>query len=737
MPIPDSLSLGFGSRLPVTLQTEATECGLACLSMVASYHGLRIDMSSMRRMFQVSLMGSTLAHLIQISSSLNLSSRAVKLDLEDLPQLRTPCVLHWNFSHFVVLKEVGARHIWIHDPAQGKRRVPMDEVSKSFTGVALELWPNEGFRHANLRQRVKLRQLMGRVSGLVPAFGQVLLLAGALEVFALVTPFFLQWVVDEVIVAADRDLLTTLGIGFTLLVILQQAVSAMRAWVMMYLSTTLNLQWRSNMFSHLLRLPIAYFEKRHLGDMVSRFGSIDVIQRTITSSFLEAIIDGAMSIVVIVMMYIYSPQLTLIAIGVMTIYAMVRWVSYRPLRIASEEQIVHAARQQSHFLETMRGIKAIKLSQRQDERRNSWLALVVDQINADLRIQKAQTVYRHINGLLFGLERIAIIWLGARIVLDGSFSVGALLAFAAYKDQFAGRMSALVDKTFEVKMLQLHGDRLADIAFTEPELEQHASRGSARAKFEARIELQDVRFRYGDHENWILDGVSFRIEPGESVAIIGPSGCGKSTLISVILGIRQPTEGKVLISGQDVAQIGFGTLRRNIGTVTQDDVLFTGSIADNICFFDPNSDMKWIEKCARLAAVHDDIDAMPMGYMTQVGDMGTVLSGGQRQRILLARALYRKPRILILDEATSNLDIDREKEVNAAVRALRITRLIVAHRPETIASANRVILLKDGKVRLDSGTSKKESTPVSGEAETARSEEANVASLPPNLRLHG
>jgi len=694
------LSFGFGRKLPVVLQTEATECGLACIAMVAGYHGLKTDLAGMRRQFGVSMMGATLAHLMQISQSLGMATRAVKLDLEDLPQLRMPCVLHWNFNHFVVLKSVSGKYAVIHDPAVGERRIAMAEVSKQFTGVALELWPDKGFKPVDVAEKIKLRQLMGQVTGLYRSFAQILMLALALEVFTLVSPFFVQWVIDNVIVSADRDLLTTLGLGFGTLIVVQQAVSILRAWVMMHFSTTLNVQWRANLFAHLIRLPVEYFEKRHLGDVVSRFGSIDVIQRTLTSTFLEAILDGLMSILMLVVMFVYSPKLAWIAVGVMVVYALIRWAWFRPLREATQEQIVMAAKQQTHFLESMRGIRAIKLFQRQDTRRDSWLTLLVDQINADLRTQKMMVVYRHINGLLFGLEKIAIVWLGALAVLDGDFTVGALMAFLSYKDMFGGRVSGLIDKFVEVKMLQLHGERLADIAFTEPE-QLEARAGSPVTGLEPKIELKGLRYRYGDQLPWVLDGLDLTIEPGESVALVGPSGCGKTTLINVLLGVRHPTEGEVLLGGESLTQVGTNSLRQMVGTVMQDDVLFAGSISENISFFDADPDQDWIEQCAKMAAIHDEIAATPMGYNTLVGDMGTVLSGGQRQRVLLARALYKKPRILLLDEATSHLDVQREGMVNQSIKSLNVTRVIVAHRPETIASAARVVVLAGGKIVAD------------------------------------
>jgi len=471
-----------------------------------------------------------------------------------------------------------------------------------------------------------------------------------------------------------------------------------RSWALLYMSTMMNVQWRANVFTRLLELPVPYFEKRHLGDIVSRFGSIDVIERTLTTSFLEAILDGVMTVVTLLLMFLYSAKLTAIALVAMSLYGLGRWIWFTPLRRAKEDQIIHAAKQQSHFLETVRGVKIIKLFSRQAERRSSWLTLLVQQVNAELRTQKLTLLYGSLNGVLFGLENVLIIALGARYVLDEHFSVGLLIAFLAYRGQFDTRVSSLIDKLIELKMLEIQGERLADVVFTDPEATRMGRIMPAETKVAPTIEVREVRFRYAEQEPYVLDGVSLEVEAGESVAIAGPSGGGKTTLMNLMLGIHEPTEGEVLVGGVRIAELGLDTLRQMVGTVLQDDVLFAGSIADNISFFDPEVDQGWIEECARTASVHADIAAMPMGYSTLVGDMGTVLSGGQKQRVLLARALYKRPRILFLDEATSHLDLQREQAVNEAIKSLNITRILIAHRPETIASADRVIRLADGKV---------------------------------------
>ncbi|HWH74738.1 MAG TPA: peptidase domain-containing ABC transporter [Methylibium sp.] len=695
-----ALHLGFGTRrLPMLLQTEAAECGLACLAMVAANHGLKTDLATLRQRFSLSLKGATLADLVRMAGAMDLAARPLRAELEHLEQVQTPCILHWDLNHFVVLAGVKRGIATIHDPARGERRMPLAELSRHFTGVVLELSPGAGFQPKVERQQVGWRQLLGPVSGLKRSLAQIFVLALALEVFVLLSPFLLQWVVDGVLTSNDRDLLFTLAIGFALLVGLQAMTGALRSWAVLYLSSTLNLQWLGNVFAHLMRLPVEWFEKRHAGDVMSRFGAIRQIQQTLTTSFIEAVLDGLLVVATLAMMFVYSATLSAIALAAVALYAGLRWAFFRPLREATEEHIVHDAKSATHFLESLRGVQAIKLFGRQDERRARFMNLVVDAMNADIATRKLDLVFASAHKLLFGLERVAVIGVGALLVMGGGFTVGMLFAFLAFKETFAQRVAGLIDKAVELKMLKLQAERLADIVLAAPERETEGSLG-ARA-VEPRLELNELRFRYADTEPEVLAGCSLTVEPGESVAIVGPSGCGKTTLLKLVLGIHAPQGGEIRVGGVPLAQLGLARWRRMIGTVMQDDQVFAGSIADNIAFFDTQADVAWIEECARLACVHDEIAAMPMGYHTLIGDLGASLSGGQKQRILLARALYKRPQILLLDEATSALDVDRERQVNVAIRGLNITRVIVAHRPETIASAGRVVVLQGGRVAQD------------------------------------
>lgn len=686
------LNFGWGKRLPLTLQTEAAECGLACLAMVAGYHGHPSDITELRRRVSVSLKGLTLKDLIGMAERIGFAARPVRLELDELPMLKTPCILHWDLNHFVVLKKATRDTVVVHDPAFGVRRLALTQVSKHFTGVALELTPVAGFESAERPPRVRFGALLGRMVGLKTSLFQLFVLALALEVFAIVGPLFMQWVVDEALVTADRPLITTLAVGFAILVVLQATIAAMRGWLVIVLGASLNVQGRSNLFSHLVQLPTSFYEARYLGDVISRFGSQDTILQAISTDVVEAVLDGMLATVTLVIMFVYAPTLAAVVVVGALLYAALRWGLYTPLRQASAEAIVWSARGSSHLLETLRGIKTIKLFNAQEGRRAHWLNLLVETVNRQLTVQKLRLLFRTVNWLLVGTLIIVVVWLGAARVLDNKMSIGMLLAFISYKDQFLARVSALVDRVADLTMLRLHGERLADIALTAPE-----TRDAAVAHDDTHrpvvIEARNLRFRYSENEPWVLDDLSFRIEPGEAVAIVGTSGCGKTTLLKIIASLVKPTEGEILVDGEPLERFGVNRWRSMIGVVMQDDQLFAGSIADNISFFAARPDQRQIEKCARLAAIHEDILAMPMGYDTLIGDMGTVLSGGQKQRVLIARALYREPSVLVLDEATSHLDVATEQAVSSAIRAARVTRIIAAHRPETIRSMERVIVL--------------------------------------------
>ncbi|WP_417068774.1 peptidase domain-containing ABC transporter [Niveibacterium terrae] len=678
------------------LQTTASECGLACLAGVASDFGHEVELAELRARFSLSLRGATLADLMQIASVLGFASRPLRLELDELDQLKTPCILHWDLNHFVVLLKATAKGILIHDPAQGERKVSLREASEHFTGVALELSPSDGFRRQKAPPPIGWRQLVGRAVGWKRSLAQMLLLAAALEVFALISPFFVQWIVDGAIVSGDKDLLTLLGLGFLLLQLLTIAITAARSWVMLALSTQLNVQWSARVMGHLIRLPMKYFETRHIGDIVSRFQSLNTIQQTLTGSLVEALLDGVFAAMTLALMFVYSAKLAVVALVAIALYAVLRIASYAPLRRASGEYLAISAREQTHFLESLRGVQSVKLGGQEEKRRAKWLNLLVQATNRHVSTAKMAIGFRTINSLLFSAESLITLWWGALLAMDNLLSVGMLLAFISYKDSFSGRMSGFIDKAIDLRMLNLQVERLADIVLTNQEkLDGSLPLALDTASLiETNIEFEDVSFRYGEREPWVLRHLNLKIEAGEHVAIVGPSGCGKSTLVKLLLGLAEPSEGVIKVGGLPLSQLGAANWRKLLGVVMQDDQLFSGSLQDNIANFDDRIDLARVQASAELAAVHEDIVKMPMGFHTLIGDMGSSLSGGQKQRLLLARALYRQPKVLVLDEATSHLDVARERLVNDSIAGLSLTRISIAHRPETIAMANRIINLE-------------------------------------------
>ncbi|RVT44429.1 peptidase domain-containing ABC transporter [Rheinheimera sediminis] len=674
-------------------QSEAAECGLACLAMVAGAYGYKTDMASLRQRYPLSLTGLTLQHLMQLADNLGLAGRALRLELAELGQLKLPCILHWQMNHFVVLVKVKRQKIQIHDPAFGKRELCFVEVDQCFTGIALELAPTSEFKPQDQRQKLSLRQFWSSASGLWSALFRILLMSLVLQFFLLVAPYYMQLVVDEVVLSRDLALLDVLAIGFALLLLMQILTNILRSWLVLHLGAVLNLQLATNLFRHLLHLPISFFEKRHMGDIVSRFGSLQQLRDLLTNSLIEALIDGLMACTVVVLLFVYHPVLASVVLVAVLAYALLRCLFYSALKQCTEQGIVAEAKEQSGFMESVRAIQCLQLFSKQSQRLSLWQNQYSDAVDQQFRLGRWHLSLQAMHQLLFGIEHIVVVYLAALAVIDNSFSVGMLFAFASYKSQFTQRAAAFIDRWIEFRMLELHLQRLADIALTDTE-----SLGESQIflPLQGHIELRDLSFQQTAQDPWLFHQLNFKLSPGESVAIIGPSGCGKTTLLKIMLGMKMVQQGKVLVDGMELSSFGVQHYRSQIAAVMQNDQLLSGSVMDNISFFSPKPDVQYVMHCAELAAIHQDIIALPMGYNTLIGDMGSALSGGQKQRVLLARALYHKPRVLLLDEATSHLDVALEARVNRSIRQLQIARIIVAHRPDSILTADRILLLQQG-----------------------------------------
>jgi ATP-binding cassette subfamily B protein RaxB len=687
-------SLRRSREPPVILQTEEAECGLAALAMCAAVLGYETDLLALRRRHEISGKGTTLARLLEIAADMKMHGRAVRLDLHELGQLKTPCILHWELNHFVVLVRAGASGIVVNDPALGRRQYSMEETSKRFSGVALELSARADFVKKEEKTPLDLSAFFSGQRGLVGAFTQVLLLSLVLETFSVLYPLLNQWLIDDVLITNDANLLLVLVAAVVLLTLTSTATRLLRSWILLAASISWNLQSSANVFLHMIRLPVSFFEKRHVGDVSSRFRAVDEIQDTISTNFIESFLDGLMAVVALVMMFIYSATLGWLVVGAAFLYGAVRFFMFGRYRRATEETLVRKASRDSYFYETLRGMPAIKFFSQMGWRVTGWMNRQTDVANATVTTKKLDLVYQTANGLISALERGLILYLMARMILDKQFTIGMMVAFLAYKEQFLSRIVALVERLARFRLLRLQGERLADIVLTTPEpYGELADRSRLDARGPITIELRNVSFRYAPGEDQVLKNISLTLTTSDSIAIVGPSGCGKSTLMKVITGILEPEEGEVLVNGLPLARIGVEAYRSVIGTLMQEDYLFSGSIFDNISMFDSAADQERVIAAAKLAIIHDDIVMMPMGYQSLVGGMGANLSGGQKQRILLARALYKQPRFLLLDEYTSMLDFETEAKVQQSLASLPVGRLVITHRRNNLLPDDKVYVV--------------------------------------------
>ena len=678
------------------LQSEGAECGLASLAMVASHYGYKSDLATLRKSYPQTLKGLNLQQLMSIASQLKLGARALKLDLEHVNKLALPCILHWDMNHFVVLEKIKRNSVTIRDPAIGQRHLSLAQLAEHFTGVALELTPHTDFEQGDFRHNPSIFSFITFTKGASSFLIQLLTLSLLLQLFALAMPYYMQLVVDDVLLNQDTNLLTVLAIAFLTITVFNALVSGLRQFVIIHLGASLNQQLAFHLFRHLIKLPIDFFQKRHVGDIVSRFSSLQFLKQLITTSVVEAIIDGLMAITTLVLIFLYSAHLALIVVLVLVLYLAVRMCWYRPLHQHSEDAIVSRAKEQSQFMESIRGIQTIKLGALEVKRQAIWRNQYTEALNNEVKIERLQTGYQFTNLLLFGVENVVVVYLAANLIMENNgFTLGMLTAFIAYKTQLTQRFASLVEKIIEYRLAKLHFQRLADI--TSSEQEQLNEEG-IKPSIKGELELREVNFRYAPSEPFVIQDLNLKIEQGTSVAIIGSSGSGKSTLLKMLLGLLKPYSGKLFIDGSDNSQVDQGKYREQIAAVMQDDELLSGTIAENISLFDPQIDIEKVIEAAKTAKVHSDIVNMPMNYNSLVGDMGTTLSGGQKQRILLARALYKDPKILFLDEATAHLDINTEQVINKNLKLLKLTRIMVAHRPQTIAMADHVYELCSGSL---------------------------------------
>ena len=681
--------------VPVVQQSGATECGLASLASVLAFHGRHLPLHSLRDHLNPGRDGTTASELLDLAERNGLAGRGLRVDaIEDLRLLQRGSILHWRFSHFVVLDRVLKRGLRVMDPAQGRRIVSWEEVSRNFTGVAVELWPTDTFRTQKAGGRGVLRDYARVIlrSGHLP---QLLAMSAAIQVLGTATPLFTALLVDRIVPREDRGLLLTVAVALLGITAFSTLFSFVRSRLTVEVMSRIDARLTVSFVERLMELPFSYLQNRSSGDLMLRMNSHVQIRSALTSTAFSAVLDGLFVLSYLVLMLLTDVVVAglVIALGVLrvTVFALTRL----RLRELVSESIQRRAEARSYQVRMLSGMEALKSMGAEREVARKWTDLFVKELNIGIEQNRLNATVGAVTGALAGGGTMLILIVGALRVLDGHLTLGVMLAMNAFAAGFLGPLSSLVGTVSSIYLLGSYVDRIEDVIETEPE--RRAS-GAAPPVDARELAMREVSFRYSDSGPDILRDLSFTIRPGEFVAFVGPSGAGKSTVAKLLLGLYPPTKGHVLVSGADIATLDLREVRRNIGTVTQTGWYAADTVRENIALGNPEMSLSEVIEAARLACIHDDIAALPLGYDTMLYDGGFLLSGGQMQRLALARALAKGAPVLLLDEATSHLDAKLEAKIQARLQRLSCTRVVIAQRLNTVRNADRILVLKDGRL---------------------------------------
>ncbi len=681
--------------VPVVQQTGSTECGLASLASVLAFHGRHIPVHALRDHLTAGRDGTNAADLLHLAERHGLAGRGLRVDaIEDLRRLQRGAILHWRFSHFVVLDRAVKRGLRVMDPAAGRRIVNWEEVSRNFTGVAVELWPTDTFRTQKAGGRGVLRDYARVIlrSGHLP---QLLAMSAAIQVLGTATPLFTALLVDRIVPREDQGLLLTVAVALIGIAGFSTLFSFVRSRLTVEVMSRIDARLTVSFVERLMELPFSYLQNRSSGDLMLRMNSHVQIRNALTSTAFSAVLDGVFVLAYLVLMLLTDVVVAglVIVLGVLRVTVFV--VTRVRLRELVSESIQRQAEARSYQVRMLSGMEALKSMGAEREVARKWTDLFVKELNIGIEQNRLNATVGAITGALSGVGTMLVLIVGAMRVLDGHMTLGVMLAMNAFAMGFLGPLSKLVGTVSSIYLLGSYVDRIEDVIETEPE---RRVRGPGPDVDPREVSMQDVTFRYSDSGPEILQDLSFTIRPGEFVAFVGPSGAGKSTVAKLLLGLYEPTKGHVLYSGTDLATLDLREVRRSIGTVTQTGWYAADSVRENIALGNPEMSLAEVIEAARLACIHDDIAKLPLGYDTMLYDGGFLLSGGQMQRLALARALAKGPPVLILDEATSNLDTKLEAKIQARLARLACTRIVIAQRLNTIRNADRIFVLKEGRL---------------------------------------
>lgn len=691
-------------RVPVILQMTPSECGAACLAMVLTYYGRETTINECRKYLHSGRDGLTARTIAQTARELGLRVRAFSLEPAGLAQVQMPAIIHWNFDHFLVLEHWSPKAVRVVDPAIGRLHLSAEAFSAGFTGVVLMLEPGANFRRQRAPDKVSWRSYLSDLLQTPAAKGLLAQILGAsalLQILGLVFPLFTLVLVDVILPAQEVSLLTILGIGMVLLVVAQVVLDYLRGALALYLEARLDTEVMLGFFEHVLMLPVRFFQERTSGDLLMRLSSISVIREVLTGETVSAILDGAMAVFYLAVLLIWQPVIGFLALMFGCIQVLLLWGSTRRLYELTERDLAAQAESQSYLVEALAGVATLKAAATEDRAMEHWSNLFFKQLNISIRRSHLTNLIETARDAVGALAPIVLLWIGGLWVLNGNMSLGTMLAVTTLAISFLGPLSSLVSTGQQLQLIGAHLERIGDVLETTPE--QELLTVQSAPKLTGQIEVRNVSFRYHPNAPWVICNVTVSIEPGQKIAIVGRTGSGKSTLAMLLLGLYLVEEGEILYNGLPLKQMNFRTVRSQFGVVLQEPGLFSGSIRHNITLHDPNLSLEQIIEAAQLAAIHDEIADLPMGYDTVIAEGGVDLAGGQRQRLAIARALVHRPPILLLDEASSDLDAVTESIVDQNLSDLKCTRIVIAHRLSTVRNADLILVLEQGFI-VERGT---------------------------------
>jgi len=691
------IGVGGARKIPFVQQMEWTDCGAACLAMILGYHGREVPLARVRAELGLARDGVTARNILEAGTRLGLIGRGVKVDVHQLPLLTRGSILHWEFNHFVVYDRLDKGKVRILDPAVGVRDVPVVQFAESFTGVALELSPAPDFRKqkgdGNLsRLRRYARELLSERR----VFNRIVVISLVLRCLALVLPLLTGVIVDQVVPRADYNLLLVAGIAVGMMVAFNALSEVMRAHLLIHLRTVLDVRSTLGFLDHLVKLPFRFFQQRSDGDLMMRLGSNGTIREMVTSKSLAALLDGSFVLLYGAIVFAVNAKLGAIVLVLVALEIMVFVLARGTYMRMMAENLEKQAKAQSFLVQLFGGVETLKCSGVEQQAVEHWSNLYADELNIQLRRGIMDARVDAVRQAIATLAPTLLLTIGAISVMKGEMTLGTMLAMNSLAGSLFGPLSQLVESALDLQLARPHIDRVDDVLQTPCEQDLDAIQTAHEIR--GAISARELGFRYAQNMPLVVDGVTLEIPAGSAVAIVGPSGSGKTTLLNLLAGLYQPTSGSVFYDGRRLADHDVRGIRRQVGFVPQHPYVFGASLRENIALTRPDADLDRIMAAARVACLHDDIMAMPMGYDTPVADGGASLSGGQRQRIALARAILRQPALMFIDEGTSALDNATESRVIANIERLRCTRITIAHRLTTIQNADFILVMVAGKL---------------------------------------